>query len=315
MTPQTNSKRILVIDDDPMSRELLTLLLEQEGYVVESADCGDSALALLTQQPAPDLVLTDMQMPGISGAQLARKLRRTCGPSTVLLAMSASQPSAKAILLFNGFLSKPLQVEQVTAALPEQAERLDVVSAPSKRNTGSRKKENPLEAEKSAGTSRRKLPSRRKPLSIAASAPETASNLAMNGEMQTHQAGPSTIAATGTTAAGPVLNETIYRQLAVRVPADQLHEMYMMCVNDVRRRIAGMRILAEADDSARFVREAHAIKGGCGMLGATELHRLATELEAQGLESGALGIAEDVNSLDELSAACDRLERMLGSRV
>jgi hypothetical protein len=51
------------------------------------------------------------------------------------------------------------------------------------------------------------------------------------------------------------------------------------------------------------------------MLGATELHRLATELEAQGLESGALGIAEDVNSLDELSAACDRLERMLGSRV
>jgi len=72
-----------------------------------------------------------------------------------------------------------------------------------------------------------------------------------------------------------------------------------------------MRQLAASRDGAQFVRQAHAIKGGCGMLGATELHRMASELEARGLEAAGA----EVNSLDELSAACDRLERILGSRV
>ena len=66
---------------------------------------------------------------------------------------------------------------------------------------------------------------------------------------------------------------------------------------------------------AATMRAAHSIKGGCGMLGATELHRMAAELESGDLESTEAGDAQDVNSLDELSAACDRLERMLRSRV
>jgi HPt (histidine-containing phosphotransfer) domain-containing protein len=125
---------------------------------------------------------------------------------------------------------------------------------------------------------------------------------------------PETSAADTTTGI-PVLNEKIYQQLAVAMPVPQLREMYAMCVSDARRRIAGMRQLAADHDSARFIREAHSIKGGCGMLGATELHRLAAQLEATGLETTLPGAPEDVNSLDELSAACDRLERMLGSRV
>ena len=82
-----------------------------------------------------------------------------------------------------------------------------------------------------------------------------------------------------------------------------------MCVNDTRARIATMRRLAAEQDDAKFIREAHSIKGGCGMLGASELHGMASELEKNGLGAG------EVNSLDELAAACDRLERMLGSRV
>ena len=87
-----------------------------------------------------------------------------------------------------------------------------------------------------------------------------------------------------------------------------------MCVNDARQRIAGMRRLAEEHDLARFLREAHAIKGGCGMLGATELHRMAAKLEVGGPDALSTE-QQEVNSLDELSAACDRLERMLGSRT
>jgi CheY-like chemotaxis protein/HPt (histidine-containing phosphotransfer) domain-containing protein len=317
MTPQPNPKRVLVIDDDPMSRELLSFLLEHEGYAVQSADCGESALALLKRQPAPDLVLTDMQMPGTAGAELARKLRRACGPSTVLLAMSGNQPPAEAISLFSSFLLKPFHVEQVTAALLAQHEKPGLKSTASKRTTSRVKKEKPQKQEKSTGKSGPTLPSPAKAVPVAASASRTASNIAMNGEMQTHQAQFSSTLPTEktATAVSPILNETIYRQLAVTVPSEQLNEMYTMCVNDARRRIAGMRTMAEVNDSTRFIREAHAIKGSCGMLGATELHHLAAELEAHGLESRAGGTERQVNSLDELSAACDRLERMLGSRV
>jgi HPt (histidine-containing phosphotransfer) domain-containing protein len=110
------------------------------------------------------------------------------------------------------------------------------------------------------------------------------------------------------------MNASIYDQLSRAMPGPQLKEMYTLCINDARERIQRMRGAAEEHDSARFTRDAHAIKGSAGMLGATELHTRASELETQGLpEPGRTSDA--VNSLDELSAACDRLERMLGTRA
>jgi len=50
------------------------------------------------------------------------------------------------------------------------------------------------------------------------------------------------------------------------------------------------------------------------MLGATQIHTMASDLEVRGLE-GEGGASEAVNFLDKLSAACDRLERMLGSHA
>jgi len=67
----------------------------------------------------------------------------------------------------------------------------------------------------------------------------------------------------------PVLNEIIYQKLAGSMPTGQLQELYLLCVNDARKRINVMRGLVAAHDADRFVREAHTIKGSCGMLGAT----------------------------------------------
>jgi CheY-like chemotaxis protein len=274
MTAHPTPTRVLVIDDDPMSRELLSVLLEGNGYAVQSADSGETALALLRQaDPIPDLVLTDVQMPGTTGARLAGKLRRTCGPATMLLAMSGSQPAAKAIASFDGFLMKPFKMQQVAAALESR---------------------NPL-------------------VSASAPASETASQESMDSPVR-----KSLSPEAGTGDAVPVnlvLNEKIYQQLAVAIPHQQLLEMYAMCLNDARERISGMRRLVAEHDQAQFRHEAHSIKGGCGMLGATELHHMAAELESGDLAPAAAGEQQDVNSLDELSAACDRLERMLRSRV
>jgi HPt (histidine-containing phosphotransfer) domain-containing protein len=120
--------------------------------------------------------------------------------------------------------------------------------------------------------------------------------------------------ATDSAANAPVVNDAIYEQLTRTMPPHQLKEMYALCINDARERIRRMRSSAEENDSARFLRDAHALKGSSGMLGATQLHTMASELETRGLD-GVGSTLDTVNFLDELSAACDRLERMLGTRA
>jgi DNA-binding response OmpR family regulator len=308
MSVQPILKRVLVVDDDPMSRELLAVLLEGEGFAADSADSGETALEEIKHsKSAPHVVLADVQLPGISGAALARKLRRACGPATLLFAMSGSHPPLKEVSLFDGFLLKPFTMEQLADAIQAHENRPNAPSAVSQA-----KKEKGTAV---SGQARGPLPES-KSLSIAASAAKTASKKKLGVQMQVDESQSSEAANPDAVSAGdPVLNETIYEQLAVSVPNKQLQEMYAMCVNDARQRIAGMRKLAAENDAAKFMREAHAIKGGCGMLGATELHRMAAKLEANGPDAAAAGGAQNVNSLDELSDACDRLERMLGSRV
>jgi CheY-like chemotaxis protein len=295
MKAQSIPARVLVVDDDAMSRELLGALLEAEGYAVESAESGEAALELLGHgDPAPNLVLADVQMPGITGSVFAGKLRRACGRSTLLLAMSGSQPPETTVSRFDGFLLKPFKMAEIAAAL---------AAAPPVRDKEPEKRGKWVVVRGSAGAAQtpRKLVSIDAPMADAASRERMGSPVqdALPAEPVTDK---------------PVLNEKIYQQLARSMPAKQLRELYAMCVNDARARIATMHRLADAHDGAQFLREAHAIKGGCGMLGATELHGMAAALEKNGLEAAAPE-EQEVYSLDELTAACDRLERMLGSRV
>lgn len=67
-------KRILVADDDDNLRELLALVLSQDGRVVDTARDGIEALELLTQNRY-DLILSDLRMPGLNGPALYEALR------------------------------------------------------------------------------------------------------------------------------------------------------------------------------------------------------------------------------------------------
>jgi CheY-like chemotaxis protein len=111
--------RILVVDDDAVSREVIALLLEQAGYAVDTADSGDAALLQLgaAEGSWPAVVLTDLQMPGIAGGELARRLRGLCGAGTVLLAMSGSEPEGAVRREFDGFLLKPFTIAALEAAI------------------------------------------------------------------------------------------------------------------------------------------------------------------------------------------------------
>ena len=65
---------LLVVDDDAPSREFMRTLLTYRGHRVEQASDGDLALAMAARRP-PDVVITDVLMPGLDGYELARALR------------------------------------------------------------------------------------------------------------------------------------------------------------------------------------------------------------------------------------------------
>jgi signal transduction histidine kinase/CheY-like chemotaxis protein len=74
LLPELDGKRVLVVDDDVEARIMLTRILKDEQIEVEVAKSGDEAMALITQSP-PDLVLLDLMMPGMSGFEMAARLR------------------------------------------------------------------------------------------------------------------------------------------------------------------------------------------------------------------------------------------------
>lgn len=69
-------RRVLVVDDNAVNRLLVHALLDKEGSIVEEVPSGSEALVRLTRDPAVDLVLMDLVMPGMDGFETVRELRR-----------------------------------------------------------------------------------------------------------------------------------------------------------------------------------------------------------------------------------------------
>ena len=75
---------ILVIDDEPAVLNITGRILEAEGYRVRLVPDGESALASVAREGAPDLVVTDLIMPGMGGAEVARRLVAECPELPIL---------------------------------------------------------------------------------------------------------------------------------------------------------------------------------------------------------------------------------------
>lgn len=109
-----NRKRILVIEDHPINVKLVTLLL-QGTYEVRSAGDADEALQVL-ETFVPDLILMDIQLPGMDGLELTRRLKadpRTRGIVVVALtayAMKGDEDKALGAGC-SGYITKPLDTK------------------------------------------------------------------------------------------------------------------------------------------------------------------------------------------------------------
>jgi len=111
------NKRILVVDDDPELRELLRGYLGDNGYVVDAAEDG-AAMRRMMAAVAPDLVILDLMLPGMSGFEVARRAR-AAGNYVPILILSAKDDAADVVRgLEEGgddYLTKPFRLEELLA--------------------------------------------------------------------------------------------------------------------------------------------------------------------------------------------------------
>lgn len=89
-------RRVLVVDDDPLVAAGTAMMLEDLGHSASIAASAEDALALLGREAAPDLVLTDHAMPGITGLELAERLLRDWPDLPVVLATGYAEVTAGA---------------------------------------------------------------------------------------------------------------------------------------------------------------------------------------------------------------------------
>ena len=125
----TAKRRILVVDDAEGIRSYLASLLQLRGFQVDTADDGQSALALLESGAAPDLILLDVMMPGIDGLETLRRIR-TRDPEVPVVMLSVVGKAATIVeamqLGATDYLNKPFEEEELELTLSKAFEGRDL---------------------------------------------------------------------------------------------------------------------------------------------------------------------------------------------
>ena len=114
---------ILVIDDDPAMVMMISELLEDQGHSVRSAPDGIAGLEAIAKEP-PDLVVIDMNMPGMDGYKVLEKLRSNEKTMTLpVLAATAHSTATDYDAAYaagcNGFVAKPLDGKALLRSVSE----------------------------------------------------------------------------------------------------------------------------------------------------------------------------------------------------
>jgi CheY-like chemotaxis protein len=106
-----------------------------------------------------------------------------------------------------------------------------------------------------------------------------------------------------------ILDEVVYGRLSAMMPHASLDEVYEACLDDARTRAGKMEKAAAGDDLAEIRRQAHAVKGSAGMVGARKLAAAAAELE-----TGSYGREDIPAKISNLLFCCNELQRILLDR-
>ena len=134
-SPPTNPLRVLVVEDDTESLQLMGALLALWGYQPRLTSDGPTGLAAASTE-MPDVALLDLGLPGMDGFEVAQKLRAAPGGTDVLIvavtAFRSETHGDKAFECgFDKYLMKPVDIETLRLVLAEapRVQRLDAAAA------------------------------------------------------------------------------------------------------------------------------------------------------------------------------------------
>lgn len=119
----TTAPSILIVEDEPVSRRALSLLLVASGFQTQTARSAEEALRMIEASGpgefAPRIALVDLDLPGMSGIELIRKMRRSTPLVRSILVTAAGEERIRRLLLTDSvqYLSKPLDFERLLIAL------------------------------------------------------------------------------------------------------------------------------------------------------------------------------------------------------
>ena len=123
--------RILVVDDEPQITRVLRTSLQSNGHEVMVAQDGADALAKF-MKAEPELVITDLAMPGMDGIELTREIRARSQVPVIVLSVR-NQDAQKVAALDEGaddYITKPFSIQELLARVRVQARRLASIDEP-----------------------------------------------------------------------------------------------------------------------------------------------------------------------------------------
>ncbi len=134
-------KRLLVVDDEPNLLRAVAAILRAEGYEVTTARSGAEALVRVAES-LPDLIVSDVRMPGVDGYQLARQLRASSRTELVpVVFLTAKDEVADRVAGFrsgvDAYLTKPFEPDELVAVIANILNRVERTHAGIARLVGS----------------------------------------------------------------------------------------------------------------------------------------------------------------------------------
>jgi DNA-binding response OmpR family regulator len=119
-----NEERILVVEDDPDTAELLRIVIGAEGFAVTVVRDGEAALAEVVRRP-PDLILLDLMLPRVDGLEVCRRARQaTTVPIIMLTARTSTADKVRGLTLgADDYVEKPFEPGELLARIRAQLRR------------------------------------------------------------------------------------------------------------------------------------------------------------------------------------------------
>ena len=118
--------RVLVVDDEPRLRNVLVRLMTRDGFACQEAENGVQALALLESGGPTPLILSDLRMPDMDGAELLRRVRARWPETAVVMITAVADVEVAVSCLALGamdYLTKPFHLEEVRARVRQALEK------------------------------------------------------------------------------------------------------------------------------------------------------------------------------------------------